>query len=88
MQDHTAYRFRATLHRLRRSPVLIAMMATLSIFSVTASIAGIAMWRAGSACVAPISVTETADGADLLSHKVASAACPCAAPIGWHWQRI
>ena len=119
MQDNTAYEFRAILKRLGRNPVLIAMTVTSLIFGATASIAGIAIWRASSACIARMSappnvaqvVTDVSNRGDLLMHealqadlglgvgppthgdsalprKVASAACPCATSIKWHWQRI
>jgi hypothetical protein len=35
-----------------------------------------------------IGVGETAHSELATSHKDALAACPCAASIGWHWQRI
>jgi len=85
MQVYTADRLRATLSRLRRNPVLIAMMSTLLLFGVTASIAGIAMWRTDSACLAQAAVTEISDFVP--ARKVDSATCPCAA-TAWHWQRI
>jgi hypothetical protein len=31
---------------------------------------------------------RTPHGGSPLSHKNASANCPCAAPMTWHWQRI
>jgi hypothetical protein len=106
MKDSTAYHFHALLSRLRCSPVLTAMLVTSLIFGVTASIAGIAVWRGTSACLAETSappnvtmhqalqaelvmeVGQTTPSGSALSHKVASAACPCAASNRWHWQRI
>ena len=120
MKNNTAYYFHATLYRLRRKPVMTAMMVCSLVFAVTAAIAGIKVWRASSVCTIAQSsalpsvvqaVTDVAGQSDLpiqhhvrqtalsmggqtpqggsaLSHKNASANCPCAAPIGWHWQRI
>ena len=48
------------LGRLYRNPVLTAMMVTSLIFGVTASAAGIALWRASSACM----LAEANDGPD------------------------
>jgi hypothetical protein len=106
MKHKTANHFHALLGRLRCSPVLTAMLVTSLIFGVTASIAGIALWRGTSACIAETSAPPNATmhqalqanlvmevgratlGDSALSHKVASAACPCAASTRWHWQRI
>jgi hypothetical protein len=120
MKNSTAYYLHATLHRLRRKPVMTAMMVCSLVFSVTAAIAGIKVWRASSVCTIAQSSTlpsvvqavtdvagqsdlliqhqvlqtalsvgaQTPQGGSALSHKNASAHCPCAAPIEWHWQRI
>jgi hypothetical protein len=120
MKNNTAYHVHATLHRLRRKPVMTAMMVCSLVFGVTAAIAGIKVWRATSVCTIAHSsalpavlqpVADVAGQSDLLiqhqvlqtalseggqtlqagsalSHKNASAGCPCAAPIAWHWQRI
>jgi hypothetical protein len=50
MKNSTAYYFRATLYRLRRKPVMTAMMVCSLVFGVTAAIAGIKVWRASSVC--------------------------------------
>jgi hypothetical protein len=52
MKGNTAYHIHALLGRLRCSPVLTAMLVTSLIFAGTASIAGIAVWRGTSACIA------------------------------------
>jgi hypothetical protein len=57
MQDHAAFHFDAILNR---NPVLTAMMVTSLIIGVTASIAGVARWRANSACVAEQSAPHLA----------------------------
>ncbi|HMD29093.1 MAG TPA: hypothetical protein VKH13_11035 [Steroidobacteraceae bacterium] len=92
MQNNSASHFDAISNRLQRNPVLTAMIVTSLIIGVTASIAAVAAWRASSACIAPTS--DDAPRSDLLMHQalqadlVGVAACPCAASIGWHWQRI
>jgi len=96
MQDNAAYRFDAILNRLHRNPVLTAMMVTSLIIGVTASIAGVASWRANSACIAEKSapphvaqeLTDDAGHGGLVVRQVALSECPCTAPSGWHWQRI
>lgn len=120
MKNNTAYYFQATLYKLRRKPVMTAMMVCSLVFGVTAAIAGIKVWRASSVCTitqgsALPSVMQadtdvagqsdvlsqhqvlhtalsmggrTPQGDSALSHKNASANCPCAAPMTWHWQRI
>jgi hypothetical protein len=115
MRDKAANHFDAIANRLQRNPVLTAMMVTSLIIGLTASIAGVAAWRASSACMAETSASPhvIADHArsDLMSHHAlqadfvarmgqtvrselatshtdALATCPCAASIGWHWQRI
>jgi len=119
MQNNAANLFDGISNRLQRNPVLTAMIVTSLIIGVTASIAGVAAWRATSACIAPTSapphllqgVADDARRSDLpihqalqadlvigvgetahidlaASHKDALTACPCAASIGWHWQRI
>jgi hypothetical protein len=52
MQDNAANHFDAILNRLHRNPVLTAMLVTSLIIGVTASVAGVASWRANSACIA------------------------------------
>ena len=100
MQNNAASHFDAISNRLQRNPVLTAMTVTSLIIGVTTSIAGVAAWRASSACIAPTStsphfvqgVADDAPRSDLLMHQALQAdllaACPCAASIGWHWQRI
>lgn len=102
MQNDSASHFDTISNRLQRSPVLTAMIVTSLIIGVTASIAAIAAWRASSACIAsPSALPHLVQGvgndpprSDLLRHQalqadlVGVAACPCAASIGWHWQRI
>ena len=66
------------LRGLHRNPVLTAMMVTFLVLGVTASLAGIASWRASSACAlaptpagpndAPV-VTGVAQPRDLLMHQ-------------------
>jgi hypothetical protein len=99
MQDHAAY-LDAILNRLHRNPVLTAMMVTSLIIGVTASIAGVASWRANSACIAErssppalqadlvLGVGQTTSADPAPSRKVSLSQCPCAAPSRWHWQRI
>src|SRR5271167_775866 len=80
MLTNAALYFDAILYRLCRNPVLTAMMVTSLIFGVTASIAGVAVWRASSACIARTSappnvaqvVTDVADldiGAGQTTHS-------------------
>jgi hypothetical protein len=119
MQNNAASHFDAISNRLQRNPVLTAMIVTSLIIGVTSSIAGVAAWRASSACIGPTSapprvvqgladdarlsdlpvhqalqadlivgVGQTAHSELATSHKDALAACPCAASVGWHWQRI
>jgi hypothetical protein len=57
MHDHAAFHFDAILNR---NPVLTAMIVTSLIFGVTASIAGVASWRAKSACIAGQSAPQVA----------------------------
>jgi hypothetical protein len=61
MQDHAAFHFDAILNR---NPVLTAMMVTSLIIVVTASIAGIASWRANTACMAERSAPHLAQDLD------------------------
>jgi hypothetical protein len=63
MQDHAAFHFDAILNR---NPVLTAMLVTSLIFGMTASIAGVASWRANSACIAEQSAPHLAQ--DLADH--------------------
>ncbi len=70
MWTSAARNFDAILHRLCRNPVLTAMMVTSLIFGVTASVAGVAVWRASSACIARTSAPRNVarvltDAADL-----------------------
>jgi hypothetical protein len=118
MQNNAANHFDAISNRLQRNPVLTAMIVTSLIIGVTASVAGVAAWRASSACFAPTSaplhqvqgVADEASRSDLVMHQALQAdlligvgqtahselsashkdalACPCAASVGWHWQRI
>jgi hypothetical protein len=102
MQNNSASHFDAISRRLQRNPVLTALIVTSLIIGVTASIAAVAAWRASFACIAPTSapphlmqgVADDAPRSVLLMHQalqadlVGVAACPCAASIGWHWQRI
>jgi hypothetical protein len=84
MKNNTAYYFHATLCRLRRKPVMTAMMVCSLVFGVTAAIAGIKVWRASSVCsIAQSStlpsvvhaVTDVAGQGDLLiQHQVRQAA--------------
>jgi len=53
MQDNTADRLHTIANTLHRNPVLTALMVTSLIIGVTASIAGVAAWRASSACNIP-----------------------------------
>jgi hypothetical protein len=96
MQDKAANHFDAIANKLHRNPVLTALLVISLIMGVTASIAGVAAWRASSACIAETSalprvVKVVVDDArnDLLVHQALqdALACPCAASI-WHWQRI
>lgn len=118
MQNNAANHFDAISNRLQRNPVLTAMIVTSLIIGVTASVAGVAAWRASSACFAPTSaplhpvqgVADEASRSDFVMHQALQAdlligvgqtahselsashkdalACPCAASVGWHWQRI
>jgi hypothetical protein len=94
----------AILDRLLRKPVLTAMIVMSLIYGVTASIAGIVLWRGDSGCATAQSgagpkVAQVAwDGAgrgnpmmDGDSPSVAesvSTACSCTSSNQWHWQRI
>ncbi len=50
MQDNAADHLRNIANRLHRNPVLTALTVTSLIMGATASIAGVAAWRANSAC--------------------------------------
>lgn len=98
------YAIHAVLDRLCRRPVLTAMAVISLIYGVTASIAGLALWRTSSDCVvakssAQPNIAQVAmDVADRDDPRVGgksapvgaevSVACPCTAPNEWHWQRI
>jgi hypothetical protein len=87
------------LSRFYRNPVLTAIMVTSLIFGATTSLAGIALWRASSACAddAPV-VTDVVQRSELLIQRAeppqgdsarsreAVSACPCAATTEWHWR--
>jgi len=81
--------FHATLYRLRRSPVLTAMMVCSLVFGVAALAAGIKVWRVSSACT--VAQTSTPLNVAQVVREVVrkdAAACPCAASREWHWQQI
>jgi|HubBroStandDraft_2_1064218.scaffolds.fasta_scaffold222511_3 hypothetical protein len=97
MMHGAAYYFDAISYRLRRNPVLTAMMVCSLVFGVSALIAGVKVWRVSSACtIAQMSappivvqdVTYIASRSDLLMHEALQTACPCAASSKWHWQPI
>ena len=81
MQNNAASHFDAISNRLQRNPVLTAMTVTSLIIGVTTSIAGVAAWRASSACIAPTSapphlvqgVADAAARSDLLTHQALQA---------------
>jgi hypothetical protein len=99
MKTGRRYSIRAILGGLRRKPVLVAMMVTSLIYGVTASIAGIAVWKASSECATAQSSTGPnvarvaldvagMDGKSTPAGEAVSVACPCAVSKEWHWQRI
>jgi hypothetical protein len=81
MQNNAASLFDAISNRLQRNPVLTAMIVTSLIIGATASMAGVAAWRASSACMTPPSapphlvqgVTDDAPRSDLLMHQALQA---------------
>jgi hypothetical protein len=81
MQNNADSHFDAISNRLQRNPVLTAMTVTSLIIGVTTSIAGVAAWRASSACIAPTSapphlvqgVADAAPRSDLLMHQALQA---------------
>ena len=98
-----AYNFDTILCRLRRNPVVTAMMVCSLVFGVSALIAGVKVWRESSLCTiaqtsAPPNVVQVdldvAGRSDLLMHSDSAIAgevvssCPCAASREWHWQPI
>jgi|ERR1700675_890449 hypothetical protein len=98
-----AYNFDTILCRLRRNPVLTAMMVCSLVFGVSALIAGVKVWRVSSLCTiaqtpAPPNVVhvdiDVAGRSDLPMHSDSAfarevvSACPCAASREWHWQPI
>jgi putative ABC transport system permease protein len=50
MGTTAAHYFRAVLYRLRRNPVLTAMMLYSVVLGMTALMAAFAVWRASSGC--------------------------------------
>jgi hypothetical protein len=84
MMTGAAYYLHATLYRLRRNPVLTAMMVSSLVFGITVLIAGIAVWRVSSPCSIPQmsalptvvqAVTEIASRSDLsIPHQALQAA--------------
>jgi hypothetical protein len=105
MITDAAYYLHATLYRLRQKPVLTAMMVCSLVFGATALTAGVVVWRVNSNCsieagsglsnvshLVTGSLSQPQSGS-ALSHKDASAVCPCAALMQWQrgrptWQRI
>jgi hypothetical protein len=69
MLTRPAYYFHATLSRLRRNPVLTAMMVCSLVFGISTLIAGIKVWRVSYTCTmaqmsaAPSVVQDVMDGA-------------------------
>jgi hypothetical protein len=104
MNTGSRYSTHAIFGGLRRKPVLTAMMVTSLIYGVTASVAGIAVWKASSKCVIAQSSASpnipqmaidvagrgspTMDSESTPVGESASASCPCSASNEWHWQRI
>jgi hypothetical protein len=93
MMHGAAHYFDAISYRLRRNPVLTAMMVCSLVFGVSALIAGIKVWRVSSTCTvaqmpAPPNVvqvvTDVATRSDLLMHQALHATCPCAASSEWY----
>jgi hypothetical protein len=80
MMTRPAYYFHAALSRLRRNPVLTAMMVCSLVFGISTLIAGIKVWRVSYACTVapapPSVVQEVMDGAgrsELLMRQAAQA---------------
>jgi hypothetical protein len=53
MRTIAAYYFHAALYRLRRNPVLTAMMVYSVVFGAVVLMAAFAVWRASSSCPIP-----------------------------------
>ena len=80
MHDTAADHLHTIANRLHRNPVLTALMVTSLIIGVTASIAGVAAWRASSACNAQTSApphlvqdVRGDDRPDLVMHQALQA---------------
>lgn len=80
MQDSAAGHLRNIANRLHRNPVLTALTVISLIMGATASIAGVAAWRANSACdtqtsAAPRLVQDAGSDArpDLMMHQALQA---------------